>query len=138
MTNLFERRILEYLHANSSLRWASRTEFPDLTYDKYEKIVVDDGLPLVVSHVTRDWNNRSFIFTPAWLKQNFGNMPLIRSPRDVKKFEDLQGWTLGQYIEYIYRYHSSLNFGVLRVALKMLRHLCLFLLSSILKKPNVL
>jgi hypothetical protein len=103
MVNLFERRIFDYVQAGSSLRWASRTEFADLNYEQYQKIVLDEGLPLVASRTTKDWQNDSLMFTPQWLKENFGHVPLIRSPRDVKSLEDLSGWTLGQYIEYIYR-----------------------------------
>jgi hypothetical protein len=134
MVNLFERRIFDYLQAGSSFRWASRTEFADLTYEKYEKIVLDEGLPFVVSHVTEDWHNDPSFFTPQWLKEHFGNITLFRFPRDVKKCEDLQGWTLSQYIEYIYRYRLFLDFGAF--LLKDQTFFCLGFLSSLFSKNS--
>lgn len=53
----------------------------------------------MIEDTTRDWDLKQF--EPSWLKEHMGNLEMINSPRDNDACMDLQGWTVGKYIDYV-------------------------------------
>eukprot|EP01132_Coremiostelium_polycephalum_P005943 gene5943-7402_t len=89
----------------SSFKWATRLDYHSVNFETINHHVVTNGLPLVLSNVTNDWNQQ--IFSLQWIKQHYSNLEItVRTEGNSKNTEH---WTVGQYIDYLYRNSSTGN-----------------------------
>lgn len=73
-----------------------------LEVPNYEYIVdhiVTQGLPLILTNTTEGWEREKFSW--HWLQENMGTASLENSPRDNDALEDLNGWTVEQYLTHL-------------------------------------
>lgn len=91
----------EMTKPNTSFKMAKRIDFKDLTPGLVERDVIQNGIPVVVTNVMKNWNKE--LFGWKWLKEHFGDWEMISSPRDTQALEDLTGWTVSDYIDYLDR-----------------------------------
>lgn len=65
----------------------------------YEFIVdhiVTQGLPLILSNTTKEWDRETFSWN--FLQEKLGDTELENSPRDNDALKDLTGWTVRKYL----------------------------------------
>jgi hypothetical protein len=82
----------------SNFKWLLRLKATDLTPEVYKHYVIDRQMPMCIEGLTQGWDRE--LFSWNWLKDKYGDTELINSPRDVTDLEDLQGWTVRQYVDY--------------------------------------
>eukprot|EP01027_Heterolobosea_sp_BB2_P017835 GEZU01025219.1.p1 GENE.GEZU01025219.1~~GEZU01025219.1.p1 ORF type:complete len:926 (+),score=166.32 GEZU01025219.1:96-2780(+) len=84
-------------------QWAPRMEYADINYDKVKELVIRQGTPVVLSNTLEHWGyqNDEQIFTLDWLRKHYGDMVIANGVRNNETLEDIYGYKLGEYIDYI-------------------------------------
>jgi len=95
----------ELARPGSRFKLISPIPYAELNNKLVEDIVIQQGVPLVVSGVTASWQAEldSTSFSWQWLKAHFGSTKLINSPRDTRLMEDVKGWNVADFVDYLER-----------------------------------
>ncbi|EGG13813.1 hypothetical protein DFA_11574 [Cavenderia fasciculata] len=71
----------------------------DLTESDIQEYTINKGIPLVLSNSMSNWSKD--VFSLDFLQANYSDQKMINSPRNNETHSDLEGWTVGQYINYL-------------------------------------
>lgn len=106
--NRIESIIEKEMKKPSTLFKPARTiTYQELSPGLIEREVVQKGVPIIVTGVMKHWNSN--LFSLQWLKENFGTWEMVNSPRDTQALEDLSGWTICDYVDYLQLYVSCFS-----------------------------
>lgn len=96
----------ELARPDTKFRILDPIPYSQLSPELVEREVVEQGLPLLVSGVTDDWAREldPSAFSWHWLRDNFGATKLINSPRDTQSMEDIAGWNIADFVNYLTRF----------------------------------
>eukprot|EP01117_Protostelium_nocturnum_P016102 TRINITY_DN6317_c1_g1_i5.p1 TRINITY_DN6317_c1_g1~~TRINITY_DN6317_c1_g1_i5.p1 ORF type:complete len:1096 (-),score=284.49 TRINITY_DN6317_c1_g1_i5:1921-5136(-) len=87
---------------NGNIKMAEKIPCASVTPELLNDHLFVKGTPLILSGCTSEWiSENQDLFTLKWLKEHFDQVPLEGSPRNCKTGTDLQGWTMGRYLDYI-------------------------------------
>uniref|UniRef100_A0A6B2L733 JmjC domain-containing protein n=1 Tax=Arcella intermedia TaxID=1963864 RepID=A0A6B2L733_9EUKA len=84
----------------TNLKWARRIDWKDLN-EKALEWMIESTEPIVVTGASKALGLDKGVFGLDFLMKNYEGLELRKCLRDVDNFEDIEGWNLGQFCDYL-------------------------------------